>query len=216
LSIVENDNGEELIYIDTDKVLEGATSLNLRTKNKQSGKDKIYIRVGGYNIPTVANGFFQTNRYLLYDFQKIVLDALEGSYNILELYCGSGFFTIPLWRNGKKVLGVDSNRIALDLLGKEIGTKRCKLLDINRDIEKLKFNFDAVLMDPDRDGASQKVINYLVTNKPQLVVYVSCNPLTMARDIKGLMDHYYLEKFHIIDQFPKTYHIESMAVFKRQ
>ncbi|MCA1928147.1 MAG: TRAM domain-containing protein [Calditerrivibrio sp.] len=215
LSIIENSDGEQLTFLHTDRQIEFPEEAGVITRFSQGTKDYIFINVGGYKIPAHAKGFFQTNRYIMEDFQKIVTSSLENCYKILELYCGSGFFTIPLWEKGKKITALDNDRRAIELLGGIIGNKRCKCIDIDRDIKKIAFNFDAILMDPDRNGLSKNVIDYLNENKPTLVVYVSCNPVTMARDIKLLGENYKLDKFYIIDQFPATYHIESIAVLSK-
>lgn len=215
LSIIENDDGEELVFLNTDRDVDLPDNLNVRSKIKKNVRDHIFINVGKYKIPAHDKGFFQTNRYIIEDFQKIVIDALKNYYKILELYCGSGFFTIPLWENGKKITALDNDKRAIELLGNTIGSKRCKCMDIDRDIKKISFHFDAVLMDPDRNGLSKNVIEYLNENKPELIVYVSCNPVTMSRDIKLLGENYRIDKFYIIDQFPKTYHIESVALLSR-
>jgi len=72
-----------------------------------------------------------------------------------------------------------------------------------------------VLVDPDRKGLTEKIIHMIIDKRPEIIVYVSCNPTTMARDIKRFLDNYKIDHFKIIDQFYKTYHIESIAVLKR-
>jgi len=66
-----------------------------------------------------------------------------------------------------------------------IGEKRAKLLDIDKDVDKIHFNYDAVLLNPGRKGLTNKVANYLNTHKPGKIVYVSCNPAALARDVKN-------------------------------
>lgn len=110
-------------------------------------------------------------------------------------------------------MAIDQNDEALRLL-KQQATGRAEVLntDLKKDIINIKGRFDAVLVNPDRDGLSKGVLKVIMDKKPEIIVYVSCNPQTMSRDIKNFMNRYKMFQFTVVDQFYKTYHIESIAV----
>jgi len=215
ISIIENEKGEELIFLDEEIDLINC-DYNIKSRSNQKGLKNIEFNINNYNIPAGYGTFFQTNRFLFNDFQKEVLKNLENLETVFELYCGSGFFTIPLSHRVRKIVAVDSNDESLTLL-KRYANSRVETLnaDLCKGSLKVKGRFDAVLVDPDRKGLTEKIIHMIIDKRPEIIVYVSCNPTTMARDIKRFLDNYKIDHFKIIDQFYKTYHIESIAVLKR-
>lgn len=216
ISIIENEDKEELIFLD-ERILLSLGDYNLKSKINSKGVKNIEFEINGFKIPAGYTTFFQTNRFLFSDFQRVVVKELEEFDSVLELYCGSGFFTIPLSHKVRKVVAIDSHQESLNLL-KSYANDRVEILksDLQKGVPNLKGRFDAILVDPDREGLSKKVIEMMLDKNPQKIVYVSCNPQTMARDIKYLLGKYFVERFTIIDQFYKTYHIESVAVLVRR
>ncbi len=216
ISIIENEKGEELIFLDEEIPLSDY-KYNLKSKSGLKGLKNIEFDINGFRIPAGYTTFFQTNRFLFSDFQKLLIDELEEFDTVLELYCGSGFFTIPLSHKVRKVIAVDNNQESLNLL-RLYANDRVEVVksDLQKNMPHFKGRFDAVLVDPDRHGLSKKVIQLIWDKRPEKIVYVSCNPQTMARDLKHFLGKYNLEKFTIIDQFYKTYHIESVAVLVRR
>ncbi|MGB9731436.1 MULTISPECIES: class I SAM-dependent RNA methyltransferase [Calditerrivibrio] len=215
ISIIENEKEEELIFLDSDIDITDS-KYNIKSKICQKGLKSIEFNINKHTIPAGYRSFFQTNRYLFESFQRKVVELLRGYETVLEFYCGSGFFTIPLSKVVRRIVAIDQNDEALRLL-KQHATGRAELLniDLKKDINNIKGRFDAVLVNPDRDGLSKGVLKLIMDKKPENIVYVSCNPQTMSRDIKHFITKYKISQFTIVDQFYKTYHIESIAVLTK-
>lgn len=146
----------------------------------------------------------------------------DGTENVLDLFCGLGNFTLPIARYVKQVTGVE----VLDDLVQRAGENaafnqldnakfiKADLFEVDEHCEFIKQKYDKILLDPARTGAKE-VISALDFSQTEIVVYVSCNPATLARDAgilvneKGLK----LKQAGIMDMFPHTSHVESIAVF---
>ncbi|MFA0812519.1 23S rRNA (uracil(1939)-C(5))-methyltransferase RlmD [Microbulbifer epialgicus] len=142
---------------------------------------------------------------------------------VLDLFCGLGNFTLPLARSASEVIGVEGVT-ALTRRGVEnaelnkLNNVQFHAADLNEEITKrpwAKVGFDKILLDPPRSGALQ-VVKGIARFNAQKIVYVSCNPATLARDAGELAQlGYSLSKACVMDMFPHTDHVESMAVFER-
>jgi len=150
--------------------------------------------------------------------------AVQLGESVLDLFCGLGNFTLPLARLTDRVTGVEGDADLVDrarLNGKRNGLERvafhhADLFAQTPDAPWLKERYDRILLDPPRAGARE-----IITRFPQLgakrIVYVSCHPATLARDAKILVEEqgYRLQKCGVLDMFPHTSHVESLAVFTR-
>ena len=149
------------------------------------------------------------------------LGPLEGA-RVLELFCGLGNFSIPLARRGARVCAVEGDaglvRRAKDnaaRLGLSAAFHVANLFEPELDAPWMQGPYDSVLLDPPRAGA-QAMIPLIAKLRPQHIVYVSCHPGTLARDAGLLSAHgYALHKAGVMDMFPHTAHVESMALFER-
>ena len=83
--------------------------------------------------------------------------------------------------------------------------------DASETLKKINYNLDSLFVDPPREGLDKKVIENIIRIKPKKIIYISCNPMTFARDINLLKDYYELIDLNIIDMFPDTYHIELIS-----
>lgn len=157
--------------------------------------------------------------------QALQLLALKGNERVLDLFCGIGNFTLPLARKCAEVIGIE----AVDSMvqrGRENASKlgitnvqfmAANLLTMTEHrLNQTCGKIDAVLLDPPRDGAKE-IIDKLPQLSPKRIVYVSCNPATLARDAKVLVAAgYQLDSVGVLDMFPHTAHVESMALFTRR
>lgn len=155
--------------------------------------------------------------------QAIDLLDLKAPDCVLDLFCGLGNFTLPVAKSGVTVTGVEGEQ-GLVQKGRANAAKNnldnVKFVELNlygESILKLgSSNYNKLLLDPPRSGADE-VVKYLVPKiRPQKIVYVSCNPATLARDAETLVHHHGYRFTHAgaIDMFPHTAHIESMGVFE--
>jgi len=150
------------------------------------------------------------------------LDIQPGE-RVLDLFCGLGNFTIPLATKADKVVGVEGDD-AMVVRGRE-NAKLNKLenveffgANLQADFTKEAWaaeGFDKILIDPPRSGALD-VVNYLANFNAKRVVYVSCNPATLARDAGVLIEKgYRMLNAGVMDMFPHTTHVESIALFEK-
>lgn len=160
--------------------------------------------------------------------RKMVAQAIEWldlqeDERVLDLFCGLGNFTIPMASFANQVVGVEGSE-AMVLRGQE-NAKRNDLdnlefyaANLQADFTKESWaheGFDKILIDPPRSGALD-VVNYLPAFGAKRIVYVSCNPATLARDAGVLIEHgYRLKKAGVMDMFPHTSHVESIALFEK-
>ncbi len=186
-------------------------------KNKLSfGKDNVY----GLIPPA---GFFQATKLAENELIKNILNEIQNkNYYVLDLYSGSGTFTLPLLKKGHKVYSIDNNNNSIQSLLKS--SKEQNLFNnFNYDIynlskEKIEThffqNFDLVILDPPRAGAIIQV-NSLGKSKVKKIIYISCNIQTFLRDLQIILSYGYKIKYILpIDQFLYTSHLEIFSVFE--
>ena len=181
-------------------------------------------------IEFLPSDFIQVNGSIN---QRLVRQAIElldvqSDDSVLDLFCGVGNFTLPLARKAKRVIGVEGDK---SLVERADHNKQLNKLanvdfffgdlfkeDMNPDShgEWLQQSFNKVLLDPPRSGAAE-MVKRMGDFKPERIVYVSCGPATLARDAGTLVhEHgYRMTKAGVIDMFPHTAHVESIAVFER-
>lgn len=152
-----------------------------------------------------------------------LLDPLPTDY-VLDLFCGLGNFTLPLARRAARVVGVEGEAGLVERArqnARRNGLENCEfhVANLARDVRMLPWmrdRYDKLLLDPARSGAAELIPQLKVLNVPR-IVYVSCNPATLARDAGMLVQEqgYRLRAAGIIDMFPQTAHVESIAVFEK-
>jgi len=181
------------------------------------------IRINDCEFEMHPDAFFQSNRFLLEGFMNEVLDQVGSNPGyVLDLFCGSGFFSIPVSRRAKEVLAVESSRVAVKL-----GKLNAKLNGagnvtfVGRDVEDAlkdaEVKPNVVLLNPPRAGCGKETALRIAKLAAEKIVYVSCNPSTFAREAAVFAGQgYELDRIALIDQFPNTYHIELVAGFKRE
>jgi 23S rRNA (uracil1939-C5)-methyltransferase len=179
------------------------------------------VHVGGFHYRLTADTFFQANRFLLGAFiAEVVEQAAPASQNVLELYAGAGFFSIPLARAAKEVIAIESEGLAVRQAQENATANRTwqlRLVEGQADatIRGAKLRPGVVVLDPPRAGCGAKTIEQIANLKPERIVYVSCNPSTFAREA-GLLStlNYDLQRLTLVDQFPNTYHLETVGLFE--
>ncbi len=179
------------------------------------GKE-IELNFGNHKMLHRAGNFIQANRYTLKDFVNLVVEMAGKGGKVLELYCGSGLFSLPLSLRVDRVTCYEQSKSAIECLKKSIELNGFKNIETHCIPSELflEENFDTVLVDPPRDGLQGKVLHKIKKLSPAKVVYVSCNVSTLARDIKNLAN-YTLKKLVLVDNFPATSHIEICALLER-
>ncbi|MCD6115957.1 23S rRNA (uracil(1939)-C(5))-methyltransferase RlmD [bacterium] len=201
-----------------------------KTKTIFSGNGKITEEINRKIFEISPNSFFQTNTFQAEILFKIIkeLSGLTGNEIVYDLYCGTGAIGISIADNAKLVLGIEIVKDAVD--NGAINVELNKLSNVHfvladmRDamgqIHKFVDHYgmaDVVIMDPPRAGTHPKSIKGLLNLYPEKIVYVSCNPAILARDIEILCaKHYNLTTVQPVDMFPHTKHVEVVALFEKK
>lgn len=181
------------------------------------GSAYIIEELGSIKYSIYPNAFFQVNT----ENMKIMYDKVKeyaGSGDkLLDLYCGTGTIGIYLKDNFREVTGIEVNKEAI--LNANINRGLNNLTGINficgdASIAK-NNNYDVIVVDPPRSGLSKKVIDFLNKSNAKTIVYVSCNPKTLKRDL-DLLDKYNMTKLECINMFNKTKHCEVITALERK
>ncbi|MBI1766474.1 MAG: class I SAM-dependent RNA methyltransferase, partial [Acidobacteria bacterium] len=173
----------------------------------------------GFDYSFGVRSFFQSNRLLVEELVRTVVNARGGALAV-DLYAGVGLFSLPLAQRFTQVIAVEGNRLAANH-GAE-NARGNGLANVRYDVVSveawLKYKAaeqpcpDLVLLDPPRAGAGAVVIERLAALAPPQLVYVSCDPATLARDVKLLAAYgYQLNAVTVLDMFPQTFHVETVA-----
>jgi 23S rRNA (uracil1939-C5)-methyltransferase len=175
--------------------------------------------IAGETYRLNAESFFQTNADLLPPLIEAALHDAHGE-RALELYCGVGLLTIPLARKFNSVVGVESDSAAVKFAQSSLslaGLSNTKIAreDVGSWLTSNEQNLrstspDFLLLDPPRTGAESRVIAAILGFRPKRICYVSCDPATLARDLKKLIaGGYLLDSIAAFDMFPQTHHVET-------
>lgn len=216
---IESNNGKILSFADILKqnknidtsCFDGIT-IKQKKRLKTYGIDKTNYNTYFGEVPLSHKSFFQSNHYLLDEFQKNAVKYFnEHDKNIVELYAGSGFFTVAI-RNKLESFNIDYKLISSEINSDAVNIAKDIIKEeASETLKKINYNIDALFVDPPRDGLDKKVIENIIRIKPKKIIYISCNPMTFARDINLLKEYYKLIDLNIIDMFPDTYHIELIS-----
>lgn len=188
-----------------------------------AGKPSLVDTIGNYSFEISANSFFQTNTQAAGRLYDVVSGyaGLTGSQNVLDLYCGAGTISIYLASDAARIVGLELAASAVDDALRNChrnAVENCRFIagDIRYTLGQVSIRPDVMIIDPPRAGMHKDVVKQVLDMAPPKIVYVSCNPATMARDLAMLNDDYRLLEVQPVDMFPHTYHIESVALLKRK
>jgi 23S rRNA (uracil1939-C5)-methyltransferase len=168
-----------------------------------------------------AGSFFQVNAQVAERLVGVVLEGLElqGRETVLDLYCGVGLFTAFIAPIVTRVVGIESFAPAVSDAAVNLGEfDNVEIYQASAEaaLPALGIAFDAIVLDPPRAGCAPEVVESLAASGAARIVYVSCDPATLARDAKRLASGgYALDWAQPLDMFPQTYHVECVAKFSR-
>lgn len=189
------------------------------------GDDWITERLGDLEFRVSAFSFFQTNTRgaeVLYDVVQGMAE-LDGSHRVLDAYCGTGTIGIFLARAAREVVGIELNGEAVEDARLNAARNDIRnivfhagdMKQVLADLPASALQFDRVVVDPPRGGMDKKALKLLLALRAPVLVYVSCNPATLARDTVALVEAgYRAEAVQPVDMFPHTFHIESVLRFR--
>jgi len=189
------------------------------------GHGTILEQVGDHRFRVDATAFFQVNGLAAETLTRLVVEGagLTGSERVLDLYGGVGTFTVPLARLAKEVVGVEANAAAAADAVHNLRSNGCPGARIvHAQAEQAlpplaeEGPWDLVILDPPRQGASRRVLDAIGGMAVSRLVYVSCDPSTLARDLGILVSAgYRCTSLTPVDLFPQTFHLEAVAVLER-
>jgi len=165
--------------------------------------------------------FFQVNRFLVDELVRLVCEGRSGAL-AWDLFAGVGLFSRVLARNFAQVMAVEANpaaaedlRAALAKLGHTHHAVQATTLDFLRSAVVQRERPDLIVLDPPRAGAGVEACELLLRVASPQIVYVSCDPSTLARDLAVLQSRYRIAALHMVDLFPQTDHLETVVVLQR-
>ena len=185
------------------------------------GADHFIEIVDNMLFKETYNSFFQVNRYINIELFRLLKDNIEENSTVLDLCCGVGTLSIVASQKAKKVYGIEivENAIKDALINTRMNKKEnveFMLGDAFTSINKINDIIDTIIIDPPRSGLTKKAIDNIKEKEIEKIVYISCDPITLARDINNLKELYNLEKIYLLDMFSYTYHVECVCVMTRR
>ncbi len=170
-----------------------------------------------YQIP--VQSFFQVNTLEVEKQFSYVLENLNiNNKKILDLYCGSAMISLLVAKKAKHVVGVEKDIRAIKLAKKNLVANKIENIElINSDVKDYYFkksDFDLMIVDPPRKGLSANIIEQISAYKIPEIIYISCNPASLARDLKAIEGQYKIEQMKIFDLFSQTHHMEVVCKLK--
>lgn len=212
-SVIQNINGEKtnVILSDESKLLYGS--------------EYIQDELCGLTFNISAHSFYQVNNFqteLLYN-KVTSLANLSKEDTVLDMYCGVGTIGLVLSKYCKEVIGIEIVEQAVidarenaKVNNIENATFICGDAEkVSKKLLKEGKHFDCIIVDPPRKGCSKQTIQTLIDLNSEKIIYVSCDPSTLARDLALLKEHYSIEVIQPVDMFPQTYHVECVVLLSK-
>jgi 23S rRNA (uracil1939-C5)-methyltransferase len=201
--------------------LDGLLSIELRQRDTgqrtTDGLGWIYTNVGPHRLRVSHGSFFQVNRHLLPRLAERVTHGLEGRV-ALDFYAGVGLFACALAEKFARLVAVESfPPAAADLAANISGHENVEACatSVADYLRQSPEKCDVAVLDPPRAGLEPNIIEALLELAPPRLIYLSCDPATLARDLTRLLPAYRLTSLELIDLFPQTFHIEALARLER-
>ncbi len=186
------------------------------------GDEKLTDVLCGREFEIAPSSFYQVNHdccEALYDKAAELIAAGSGK-TVIDLYCGVGTVGLCAAKNAKKLIGieivpeaVENAKKNAEINGMKNSEFRCGDSSIIRDAAD---RADIIIVDPPRKGLDEKVINAILDIKPEKLLYISCDPNTLARDLKILLEHYTADKAYPFNMFPRTSHVETVVLMTKK
>lgn len=179
-----------------------------------------YDYIGDLKFKVSYNAFFQVNNYMAKQIFDILNNYLSGK-NLLDLYCGVGTLGLSLKDKYNNIYGIEKIGNAIkdakyNAHSNNIKNAHYYTGDTSKILKKLNVKFDTIIVDPPRSGLNRETIDQILDINPKNLAYISCDPMTLARDLKILINSYNIEKINALDMFPNTYHVETVVILSKK
>lgn len=226
LILFGRENNVVVFLLESAKQIDDSDTVRERVLNPETGD--VFIMSGGVRLDCSPSSFVQINAAVNAAMIDKLLEIIQPHENmkVLDLFCGLGNLSFPLMKRGAEVFGVDIVADMVNRANAVIESSKGALkgnfsvLDLEGELYYgnqvwANADYDVVVMDPGRTGA-RKAVDLIVnrSSKPKMLLMISCNPTAAARDCAALIEGgFRLEKWGVLDMFPKTSHIEVMTVY---
>ena len=190
-------------------------------KRVLAGNDHITMEVLGKRFRVSAGSFFQVNTLQASALVRQILSTLvlNDTMTVLDVYCGVGLYSAFLAPKVKRLVGIEISPEACEDFSRNldeyehVSLYEAPAADV---LSRINFNPEVILVDPPREGLDEQTMAGVLAQSARHLVYVSCDPATLARDAKRLVSGgYRLEEITLFDMFPQTYHIESVSYWRK-
>ncbi|MCP4050272.1 MAG: 23S rRNA (uracil(1939)-C(5))-methyltransferase RlmD [bacterium] len=190
------------------------------------GRSRIRESIMGIIYEISPGSFFQVNSLQTQVLASLVMkySNLSGKEVVWDLYCGTGFFSLLLAKNAAKIYGIDIMEEAVNDAKNNAEINDIKNVDfISGKVEDIVIDYtenkktaaDIVILDPPRKGCDLTLLEAIVKMSPDRIIYVSCNPVSLAGDLKYLTQNkFYIDSIQPVDMFPHTVHVETVCCLK--
>ena len=175
-----------------------------------------------YKFYVSPESFFQVNTVTFKELYKYVISKLDNEETALDLYSGTGTISILMSKYFNKVYGIEVSSSSIKDANENLKLNNISNVEfiegkVEDKIDLLKeLKVDTVIMDPPRSGSDNKSLTSIMKINPKKIIYISCNPVTLARDYNVLKEQYSLKSIDLFDMFPETSHIESLLVLEKK
>lgn len=237
VEIAESFTGPSLVLVASEPALTsvlrrhshelGLSGLALKTSKNEAatiyGDALVENTVGGVTLRHNVMSFFQANRFVTEGLLAAVLKAaaVDADARVVDLFCGVGLFSIPLARMGRDVTAIEWSPVAFDDLGRNAKANEVKIerlpLSVGTALATgLQLKGAVTIVDPPRRGLDPLELDAIAAGRPGRIIYVSCDPATLVRDILRFATFgYKAASLEVFDMFPTTFHLESLVVLER-
>ena len=190
-----------------------------RERMELDGQGFVTCEAAGAQFRVGHFSFFQVNRFLTDELVATVVGDTSGAA-ACDLYAGVGLFSVPLARRFRQVIAVESNPAAVRDLESNAAQATgitVRTAEVERAIERIKDKLDLIVLDPPRAGLEPGAAARLARMGAQRIMYVSCEPPTLARDLAGMLQGgYEIRSVDLFDLFPQTFHMETVVKLERR
>ncbi|MCR5067765.1 MAG: 23S rRNA (uracil(1939)-C(5))-methyltransferase RlmD [Erysipelotrichaceae bacterium] len=188
------------------------------------GLMSIELSLEGKRFSLTPQSFFQLNTAQALNIYNKVRELIgDDNRTVVEAFCGTGIMTAMLAQKCEKIIGIDIEKSSISDArenAKNNGISNAQFIcaDANTEIGKIarKQEIDVMVVDPPRSGLGEEFIETIKRSRPGKIIYVSCNPATLAKNLESLKKHYSLELIQPYDMFPQTQHVECVALLVRK
>lgn len=188
--------------------------------NKVIKNEYLLTNINDKKFYVTADSFFQINKDITEKLYNKIIEIIKEKRpkKVLDLYCGVGTIGISISNYVEKVHGIEIVEKAIESANKNKELNKAKNISftcgkVERIIDSSYNNYDLIIVDPPRSGIDKKALEVINNSKTESVIYVSCDPVTLARDIKELTN-YELKEVELFNMFPRTYHVECISVLE--